>query len=267
MLGIPPATMTKLDKTDANQQLGASLNSNGLLMRMARSKGQQASGQRGLMNSSIGAEASQRAMVDAALPLAQQNTQFAQAKASAQQQADLTGKRDATLQGYEQANARLNASLTGQRDAMLQGYEQSNTRLNADLTGKRDASLFQQQLQSMSQQQKNDLAKLATQFSQQKSLNQQQQDFSLQTMAKQVAANTQGAYLSAIDNLNKSFGDQVATIQASAMKADEKKAAIQSLRDSMNRMNDFYRLTYQSMPTIKDDWINVDTKSLYNANI
>ncbi|WP_421220399.1 hypothetical protein [Aeromonas enteropelogenes] len=67
----------KFDATDVNDQLNSTLNSNSLLMRVAKSNGQAAATQRGLGNSSIGAEASQRAMVDAALPIAQQNAQQA----------------------------------------------------------------------------------------------------------------------------------------------------------------------------------------------
>jgi len=65
----------KFDATNVNDQLNSTLNSNSLLMRVAKSSGQAAATQRGLGNSSIGAEASQRAMVDAALPIAQQNAQ------------------------------------------------------------------------------------------------------------------------------------------------------------------------------------------------
>lgn len=65
----------KFDATNVNDQLNSTLNSNSLLMRVAKSNGQAAATQRGLGNSSIGAEASQRAMVDAALPIAQQNAQ------------------------------------------------------------------------------------------------------------------------------------------------------------------------------------------------
>lgn len=67
----------KFDAADVNDQLNSTLNSNSLLMRVAKSNGQAAATQRGLGNSSIGAEASQRAMVDAALPVAQQNAQQA----------------------------------------------------------------------------------------------------------------------------------------------------------------------------------------------
>lgn len=46
---------------------------NSLAMRSAKAKGNQFAASRGMQNSSLGAEAAQRAMVDAALPMAQQN--------------------------------------------------------------------------------------------------------------------------------------------------------------------------------------------------
>lgn len=245
-----------IDKTDANQQFASTVNQGGLLMRMAKTKGQQAAGGRGLMNSSIGSEASMRAMVDAALPLSQQNTQFAQTKDINQQQADLTAKRDSTLQGYTQANTQQQADLTAQRDKTLFGYDQQNK-----------ATDFANSLKTMSEQQKNDLAKLNAQTAATKDINAQQQQYALTNTAKQVAANTQGMYLNAINGLTSTFGDQVATIQASAMKAADKTNAINSLINSQNAMLKFYQSTYQNMSTIKDDWINVDVQTLPSGTI
>lgn len=313
---------TSFKSTDANDQLNATLNQNGLLMRMAKTKGQQAAGSRGLMNSSIGSEASMRAMVDAATPIAQQNTQFAQTKDVNQQQSDLTAKRDSTLQGYQQANMGLESDLTAKRDATLQGYTQANTQQQADLTAQRDKLLYQQQLgtisaegdqqlkqmnaqfgyntqlnnqqnqfttqrdstlfgydqqnkaqdfrnqlQTMSEQQKYDLQKLNAQTAASKELAAKQQQYTLTNTAKQVAANTQGMYLEAINSLTSTFGDQVATIQASAMKPADKTNAINSLINSQNAMLKFYQSTYQNMSTIKDDWINVDVQTLPSGTI
>lgn len=70
------------DATNVNDQLNSTLNSNSLLMRMAKSQGQATATARGLGNSSIGTEAAQRAMVDAALPIAQQNATQAQSDKS-----------------------------------------------------------------------------------------------------------------------------------------------------------------------------------------
>lgn len=74
------------DATNVNDQLNSTLNSNSLLMRVAKSNGQAAATQRGLGNSSIGSEAAQRAMVDAALPVAQQNASTAADKDKLSQQ-------------------------------------------------------------------------------------------------------------------------------------------------------------------------------------
>lgn len=74
------------DATSVNDQLNSTLNSNSLLMRVAKSNGQAAATQRGLGNSSIGSEAAQRAMVDAALPVAQQNASTAADKDKLSQQ-------------------------------------------------------------------------------------------------------------------------------------------------------------------------------------
>lgn len=313
---------TSFKSTDANDQLNATLNQNGLLMRMAKTKGQQAAGSRGLMNSSIGSEASMRAMVDAATPIAQQNTQFAQTKDVNQQQADLQAERDKTQQGYTQANMNLESELTGKRDATLQGYTQANTQQAADLQAQRDKLLYQQQLgtisaegdqqlkqmnaqfgyntqlnnqqnqfttqrdstlfgydqqnkaqdfrnqlQTMNEQQRLDLQKLNAQTAATKDINAQQQQYALTNTAKQVAANTQGMYLDAINSLTSTFGDQVATIQASALSAKDKTNAINSLINSQNAMLKFYQSTYQNMSTIKDDWINVDVQTLPSGTI
>ena len=289
-----------IDKTDANQQLASTINQGGLLMRMAQANGQKVAAGRGLINSSIGAEASQRAIVDAAQPLALHNTQFAQTKDINKQQADLTTQRDATQQQYNQDNMAsqfgYSTKLNDQQNTFTSGQnaldrsQQTNladqqfknqTSLNAqqnNATTDRDSALFgydqknkatdfANQLKTMSQQQINDLAKLNNQNAQQTALAAQQQQYTLNNTAKQVAANTQGMYLEAINGLTSTFGDQVATIQASAIKADDKKKAINSLIDSQNAMLKFYQSTYQNMSTIKDDWINVDVKTLPSGTI
>ncbi len=74
-MGIGGGSQTSFDATDVNDQMGKTLNKGGLLMRMAQSKGKQIASSRGLSNSTIGIDAAQRAVVDAALPIAQQNAQ------------------------------------------------------------------------------------------------------------------------------------------------------------------------------------------------
>ena len=423
---------TTFNDTNANDQMNATLSKDGLLMRMAKTKGQQAAGSRGLMNSSIGSEASMRAMVDAATPIAQKNTQFAQSRNLNQQQADLTAKRDATQQQYNKDNmaaqfdysTKLNdqqnqftasqnaldraqqikmqdlqyknqlglldaqgkqelerlqqqfknqyalndqqntftasqSALDRAQQVKLQDDQQSFTAGQSELdraqqikmqdlqyknqlglldaqgkqelaqmqaqfgyttqlnnqqntfaasqsaldrqqqtnltnlnfqnqsklntqqnqaTTARDAALFgydqnnkatdfANSLKTMSEQQKNDLAKLNNQNAQQTALAAQQQQYALTNTAKQVAANTQGMYLDAINGLTSTFGDQVAAINASSMKASDKTNSINSLISAQNSMLKFYQSTYQNMSTIKDDWVNVDVNTLPTGSI
>lgn len=289
-----------IDKTDANQQLASTINQGGLLMRMAKADGQKSAAGRGLMNSSIGLESSERAIVAAAQPLAMQNTKFAQTKDINQQQADLTAQRDATQQQYNKDNMDAqfgyNTKLNDQQNGFTSSQNaldrqqqtdisnlnfKNQTTLNTqqnDATTARDKTLFSydqqnkatdfaNSLKTMSEQQKNDLAKLSAQTAASKDLATQQQQYTLTNTAKQVAANTQGMYLNAINGLTSTFGDQVAAINASSMKAEDKKNSINSLISAQNSMLKFYQSTYQNMSTIKDDWINVDVNTLPTGSI
>ena len=239
------ATTTPFDAKDVNDQVNKTISQDGLLMRMAKAKGEQYAAGRGLSNSSIGAEASQRAIVDAALPIASQNAG----------QAQQTALTNLQFQNQTALNNQQNQATTA-RDATLFGYDQKNK-----------ATDFSNSLKTMSEQQKYDLQKLNAQTQASKDLAAQQQQYTLTNTAKQVAANTQGMYLEAINGLTSTFGDQVAAIQASAMKAEDKKTAINSLINSQNAMLKFYQSTYQNMSTIKDDWINVDVQTLPSGTI
>ena len=152
-------------------------------------------------------------------------------------------------------NAQQNQATTA-RDATLFGYDQKNK-----------ATDFANQLKTMSEQQKLDLQKLNAQTAASKDLAEQQQQYTLTNTAKQVAANTQGMYLDAINDLTSTFGDQVAAINASSMKAEDKKNSINSLISAQNSMLKFYQSTYQNMSTIKDDWVNVDVNTLPTGSI
>ena len=272
------ATTTPFDAKDVNDQVNKTISQDGLLMRMAKANGEQYAAGRGLSNSSIGAEASQRAIVDAALPIASQNA--GQAWKSDENRIDRSHQ--LTMQGNQFGHEKGMAELqyknslglldaegqqrlkelgvqnqyTTQRDSTLFGYDQNNK-----------ATDFANSLKTMSEQQKNDLAKLNNQNAQQTALAAQQQQYALTNTAKQVAANTQGMYLEAINGLTSTFGDQVAAIQASALKAADKTTAVNSLINSQNAMLKFYQNTYQNMSTIKDDWINVDVNTLPTGTI
>ena len=66
-------TRTVDEKETVQYQLDQILDPNSLLMQRARTEGLQYANQRGLLNSSIAAQAAQQAMIDAAIPIAQQD--------------------------------------------------------------------------------------------------------------------------------------------------------------------------------------------------
>ena len=151
------------DNKNVNDQLGATLNQGGLLMRMAQSKGQGLAASRGLGNSTIGIDAAQRAMVDAALPIAQQNAQQANSRFMQDDSQAFTAGESAKDRSQQ---------LTMQQNDF--GNQTNQAKLNAGLTEARDKLLYQQQLGTLSAEGQQRLNELNTQFGQQKELNQQQ---------------------------------------------------------------------------------------------
>ncbi len=167
------------NSANVNDQLGATLNQGGLLMRIAQSNGQGMASQRGLGNSTIGIDAAQRAMVDAALPIAQQNAQQTHQRVMQDDdqsftagQSDLDRKQQLTMQG----NDFTNQSKLNQQQSQLQE--------------KRDQLLHQQQLGTLDKQGQIELKQLDAQFKNQTSINNQQ-------FGQQKELNKQSAFLQA----------------------------------------------------------------------
>ena len=125
------------------------LNSNSLLMRSAAAKGERIAANRGLQNSTLGAEAAQRAMLDAAIPIASQDTQhqFAASQANldrghqkdlAKLQADLNYNNQSRL---NQEQNKFTASQAG----LDREHQRGLAQLQADLSYKNQSRLNQEQ--------------------------------------------------------------------------------------------------------------------------
>ncbi|EMW3082557.1 hypothetical protein AAEX90_001805 [Vibrio cholerae] len=112
---------SKIDKTNVADQLSQITASNSLPMRVAAAQGDRAAAARGMQGSSINTEASMRAMVDAALPIAQQNAsqEFQQGMQESEVSANTIGK----YIDYAQ-------QITGNFDAQIAGI-MNNTNMNA----------------------------------------------------------------------------------------------------------------------------------------
>lgn len=160
------AKKPSFDASNVNDQLGATLNQGGLLMRMAQSKGQGLAASRGLGNSTIGIDAAQRAMVDAALPIAQQNAQQANSRFMQDDSQAFTAGESAKDRSQQ---------LTMQKNDFSNQTNQA--KLNASLTEARDKLLYQQQLGTLSAEGALRLKELDAQLKNQMTLNNQQNQF------------------------------------------------------------------------------------------
>ena len=191
----------KFDGANVNDQLASTLNQGGLLMRMAQSKGQGVASARGLGNSTIGIDAAQRAMVDAALPIAQQNAQQTHqwvmqddSQSFTAGQADLDRKQQTSMLDKQQSWQGGQNALDRQQQLTMQGNDFSNqSKLNqqqAQLQERRDQLLYQQQLGTLDKQSQLELKQLDAQLKNQTTLNDQQ-------FGQQKELNQQQAYLQA----------------------------------------------------------------------
>lgn len=272
-------TPPKFDASNVNDQLASTLNQGGLLMRMAQSKGQGLASQRGLGNSTIGIDAAQRAMVDAALPIAQQNAQQTHQRFMQDDSQSFTAGQselDRTQQITMQGNDFNNQSKLNQQQAQLQE--------------RRDQLLHQQQLGTLDKQSQLELTQLDAQLKNQTTLNNQQnqwnsaeaqkdrqqqltvleKQFGQETaqMAQQVVANTHGMYMGAIDSAMGSYNERYAAIMAdSSMKADDKQTLLNNMKAELNSTLGMYQQLYSNISTIRPDWSKFPTTQLPGVKI
>ena len=262
------AKKPSFDASNVNDQLGATLNQGGLLMRMAQSKGQGLAASRGLGNSTIGIDAAQRAMVDAALPIAQQNAQQANSRFMQDDSQAFTAGESAkdrsqqlTMQQNDFSNqtnqAKLNAQLTETRDKLL--YQQSLGTLSAEGA---------QRLKEINAQNQFTAAEAAKDRQQAITLLEKQFGQETSQLAQQVAANTHGMYLSAIDTAMSSYNERYAALMAdSTIKTADKTTMLKNMKNELNSTLTMYQKLYSNINTINPDWTKFPTTSLPGVKV
>lgn len=273
------ATTTPFDAKDVNDQVNKTISQDGLLMRMAKAKGEQYAAGRGLSNSSIGAEASQRAIVDAALPIASQNA--GQAWKSDENRIDRSHQ--LTMQGnqfgHEQGMANLNAQLQKERDQLL--HKNSLGLLDAEgqqrlkelgvqnqYQKERDQLLHQNSLGLLDAEGQQRLKELDIQNKQQMGVIDKNHQVEMDSIAQQVVANTHGMYMSAVDKAVSSYNDRYAAIMAdSTMKAADKEKLANNMKAELNSTLTMYQQMYSNISTIKPDWTKFPSTSLPGVTV
>lgn len=265
------------------------LNSNSLLMRSAAAKGERVAANRGLQNSTVGAEAAQRAMIDAAIPIAAQDTQhqFAASQASldrghqkdlAKLQADLNYSNQSRLnqeqnkfaasqagldREHQTGLAKLQADLSYQNQSRLNDTQNRFAASQADLDRAHQRGLTQ--LQSdlnynnqsrLNQAQYNFTASQnALDRANQRELANLNHQHEMRNLNAQVAANTIGKSIDFTMQIANNFDAQIAGILNNTnMKADDKEKAIKTLKSSRDSEINFVSKFMQGIPTTKQNW-------------
>lgn len=257
-LGITQARQGTPEKpnfngANVNDQLGSTLNQGGLLMRMAQSKGQGMASQRGLGNSTIGIDAAQRAMVDAALPIAQQNAQQTHQRVMQDDdqsftagQSDLDRKQQVTILDKQQTWQGGQSALDRKQQLTMQGNDftnQSNlnnqqfgqqkelNKQSAFLQAERDTLLnkFQQGVLDKEGQQR--LKELDVQLKSQITLNNQQNQWN--------SAESQKDRQQQLTVLEKQFGQEAAQL-AKQVVANTHGMYLGAIDTAMNGYNERY---------------------------
>ena len=278
------------------------LNSNSLLMRSAAAKGERVAANRGLQNSTVGAEAAQRAMLDAAIPIAAQDTQHqftaSQASLDRGHQKDLAKlQADLNYSNQSRLNQEQNQFAASQAD-LDRGHQRGLAQLQADLSYKNQSRLNDAQNQCAASQAALDrthqrgLTQLQADlnYNNQSRLNQAQYNFTasqnaldranqrelanlnhqneMRNLNAQVAANTIGKSIDFTMQIANNFDAQIAGIlNNTAMKAADKEKAIKTLKSSRDSEINFVSKFMQGIPTTKQNWSSFPSLGVPSVSI
>ena len=139
----PAASYIDTAKSTVAGQLNSLLSSDSPYITQAESKSQQQSASRGLLNSTLAAQAGRTAAINAALPIAQQDADTYKSFGLQQQASDNTIKQT-------QAEAIVSGEMLKQKSAIEQQAQNTQNAFNARLTGASEESKVW--LQDLSQQ-------------------------------------------------------------------------------------------------------------------
>ncbi|OBX02792.1 hypothetical protein QV06_10735 [Gallibacterium genomosp. 3] len=210
------------------------LDSNSLLMQSAAQKGQRYAAARGLQNSTVGAEAAQRAMIDVATPIAQIDTQ----NQFASQQAGLERE-------HQRGMTQLQADLNYSNQSRLNQAQNQFAAQQAELDRNQQTNLTRLQ-SDLNYSNQSRMAELQSRLNHQNEMEQ---------LNAQVAANTIGKSIDFAQQITNNFDAQIAGIlQNTNMKEADKQKAITQLKASRDSELQFMSSFFQAIPTTKQRW-------------
>lgn len=257
-----PTISTQSPTKDTSQTMAGNvsnlLNSNSLLMNSAAAKGERMAANRGLQNSTIGVESAQRAMLDAAMPIASQDTQNAFAEKQTRLQADLN------FQNQSKLNQQQN-QFTASQAELERGHQRGMAQLQSDLNYNNQSRLNQAQNQFVASQAGLDRThqrSLQTDIANLNHANQMRQ------LNAQVSANTIGKSIDFTMQITNNFDAQIAAVLNNKdMDADNKAKAIEQLKANRDSEIQFMSKFMQHIPTTKQNWSSFPDLGVPNISI
>lgn len=217
---------------------------NGILMQTAKQRGQQIAAARGLQNSTVGAEAAQRAMIDAAMPIAQIDTANQQQKTMqtmqnqfAAQQAGLDRTHQASMQSEDYRQRGILQTMQNQFAAQQSGLDRTH-----QMNMQNAQQKFTSQQSALDRTQQTNMANLG-------------HNNAMKELSAQVSANTIGKSIDFVQQITNNFDAQIAGILNNTnMAAKDKQTAINQLKASRDSEIAFMSAFMQKIPTTQKNW-------------
>jgi hypothetical protein len=228
--------------------LGGLLRTDSPYLQQARTSGQQYANKRGLLNSSLGAQAAEGAAISAALPVASADAATENVFAGQRYGTELQKNLNEQSQGF-------NLDTMG----VQQGYLQDNARMQTDLQKELNQQGQGFSLDTLAKQQEYLTGNARMQTDLQKELGEHGTQQQIEQQSYGVTANTQGAYLSAINEITNNAAVSINEIETAPniTQADKDKM----IKNTVARRDadlTWTKSLYSNMPTWDMSWIDFD---------
>lgn len=247
-------TYTPSDNALVSNNLTKLLASDNPYMTLARSKAKAYSNSRGLLNSTMAGQAGERAAIESALPIAQQDASSYFTSERDNAAAQNTFSRDANAFGREGAltTARAGFGLGAQREG--QAWRSGESALDRAQTTTENAAEREFRTGERVAGEAFTTGRDAAQFDNRLTEISAQTDAQIKLLDKQQGTNLYSGYRTASQGINDDYAAAVSRINESDMDADVKQAQIGALQQLTEQRQTFLNTLYANSPQWADEW-------------
>lgn len=247
-------TYTPSDNALVSNNLTKLLASDNPYMSLARSKAKAYSNSRGLLNSTMAGQAGERAAIESALPIAQQDASSYFTSERDNASAQNTFARDANAFGREGAltTAKAGFGLGAQREG--QTWKSGESALDRTLQTTENAAEREFRTGEREATEAFTTGRDAAQFNNRLTEISAQTDAQIKLLDKQQGTNLYAGYRTASQGINDDYAAAVARINESDMDPDVKQSQIATLQTLTEQRQTFLNTMYANSPQWADEW-------------